>query len=90
MRFPWFILFLGLVWIFFRGILTKDDINVYAAVLEKPAGTFLNAGKWYDVVASHLAARFVPIRISAYESDLFYSFLFVYVKFWFLFDFVNL
>ncbi|KAJ1432108.1 Translation elongation factor EF1B, beta/delta chain, conserved site [Sesbania bispinosa] len=38
--------------------LTKDDIKVYAAVLEKPGGTFPNAAKWYDVVSSHLAASF--------------------------------
>ncbi|KAJ1394300.1 Translation elongation factor EF1B, beta/delta chain, conserved site [Sesbania bispinosa] len=37
---------------------TKDDIKVYAYVLEKPGGTFPNAAKWYDVVSSHLAASF--------------------------------
>ncbi|XP_027341704.1 elongation factor 1-beta 2-like isoform X2 [Abrus precatorius] len=37
---------------------TKDDIKVYAAVLEKPDGTFANVGKWYEVVSSHLAASF--------------------------------
>lgn len=38
--------------------LTKDDIKVYAVVLEKPGGSFPNAAKWYDVVSSHLAASF--------------------------------
>ncbi|XP_010031680.2 elongation factor 1-beta 2 [Eucalyptus grandis] len=38
--------------------LTKDDIKVYAAVVEKPGGSFPNAGKWYQCVSSHLAASF--------------------------------
>lgn len=47
--------------------LTKDDIKVYAAVLEKPAGSFPNASRWYDSVSSHLASSFpgkaVGVRI---------------------------
>ncbi|CAJ1971209.1 unnamed protein product [Sphenostylis stenocarpa] len=38
--------------------LTKDDIKVYAAVVEKPGNTFPNAAKWYDVVSSHVASSF--------------------------------
>ncbi|XP_061344688.1 elongation factor 1-beta 1 isoform X2 [Gastrolobium bilobum] len=38
--------------------LTKDDIKVYAAVLEKPGDSFPNAANWYDVVSSNLAASF--------------------------------
>ncbi|KAJ7960470.1 Elongation factor 1-beta 1 [Quillaja saponaria] len=38
--------------------LTKDDVKVYAAVLEKPGESIPNASKWYDVVSSHLAASF--------------------------------
>ncbi|CAJ1965436.1 unnamed protein product [Sphenostylis stenocarpa] len=37
---------------------TKDDIKVYAAVLEKPSDAFPSVGKWYEVVSSHLAASF--------------------------------
>ncbi|OIW16276.1 hypothetical protein TanjilG_18991 [Lupinus angustifolius] len=38
--------------------LTKDDIKVYASVLEKPSDSFTHAATWYDVVSSHLALRF--------------------------------
>ncbi|PRQ38958.1 putative translation elongation factor EF1B/ribosomal protein S6 [Rosa chinensis] len=38
--------------------LTKDDIKVYAAVLEKPASSFPNVSKWYDCVSSQLAKSF--------------------------------
>jgi len=41
--------------------LMKDDIKVYAAVLDKPGGSFLNAGKWSKCVSSHLASRFVSL-----------------------------
>ncbi|THG06713.1 hypothetical protein TEA_029496 [Camellia sinensis var. sinensis] len=38
--------------------LTKDDVKVYAAVLEKPsADQFPNASQWYHCVSSHLAPR---------------------------------
>ncbi|WVY91030.1 hypothetical protein V8G54_036544 [Vigna mungo] len=39
-------------------LLTKDDIKVYAAVVEKPGDSFPNAAKWYDVVSSQLASSF--------------------------------
>ncbi|QCE01545.1 elongation factor 1-beta-like [Vigna unguiculata] len=39
-------------------LFTKDDIKVYAAVLEKPGNSFPNAAKWYEVVSSHLASSF--------------------------------
>ncbi|KAI4308251.1 hypothetical protein L6164_031345 [Bauhinia variegata] len=38
--------------------LTKDDIKVYAFVLEKPGDSFPNASKWYHAVSSQLAASF--------------------------------
>lgn len=38
--------------------LTKDDVKVYGAVLEKPADSYANASKWYDSVSSQLAASF--------------------------------
>ncbi|CAL5358058.1 unnamed protein product [Camellia sinensis] len=39
--------------------LTKDDVKVYAAVLEKPsADQFPNASQWYHCVSSHLAPSF--------------------------------
>ncbi|KNA13747.1 hypothetical protein SOVF_114060 [Spinacia oleracea] len=38
--------------------LTKDDIKVYAAVLEKPTDSFSNACKWYESVSQQLAASF--------------------------------
>ena len=39
--------------------LTKDDIKVYAAVLEKPNGDlFPNASQWYHCVSSKLATSF--------------------------------
>ncbi|KAE9598385.1 hypothetical protein Lal_00027166 [Lupinus albus] len=37
---------------------TKDDIKVYASVLEKPSDTSANAANWYNVVSSHLALSF--------------------------------
>lgn len=40
------------------GHLTKDDVKVYAAVLEKPGSHFPNASKWYSCVSSHLAKSF--------------------------------
>ncbi|CAA2982605.1 elongation factor 1-beta 2-like [Olea europaea subsp. europaea] len=48
--------------------LTKDDIKVYAAVLEKPSGDlYPNASQWYESVSSKLAASFpgkaVGVRI---------------------------
>lgn len=49
----------GICFLHFRDQLTKDDIKVYAAVLEKPGDSFPSAAKWYDVVSSHLAARYV-------------------------------
>ncbi|GAB2245127.1 hypothetical protein Droror1_Dr00000620 [Drosera rotundifolia] len=36
---------------------TKDDIKVYAAMIGKPGDEFPNAGKWYELVQSSLAAR---------------------------------
>ncbi|ESW13533.1 hypothetical protein PHAVU_008G204800 [Phaseolus vulgaris] len=39
-------------------LFTKDDIKVYAAVVEKPGDSFPNASKWYDVVSSHVASSF--------------------------------
>ncbi|RWR79829.1 elongation factor 1-beta 2 [Cinnamomum micranthum f. kanehirae] len=48
--------------------LTKDDIKVFAAVLEKPSGGYPNASRWYETVSSHLATRFpgeaVGVRFS--------------------------
>ncbi|KAM7522939.1 hypothetical protein LguiA_012841 [Lonicera macranthoides] len=39
--------------------LTKDDIKVYAAVLEKPSGDlFPSASKWFDSISSQLATCF--------------------------------
>ena len=43
--------------------LTKNDIKVYAAVLEKPGGLFANATKGYDGVSSHLTQSF-PGKVS--------------------------
>ncbi|KAJ0020107.1 elongation factor 1-beta 2-like [Pistacia vera] len=47
--------------------ITKDDIKVYGAVLEKPGSSFPNASKWYECVSSHLAPTFpgkaVGVRI---------------------------
>uniref|UniRef100_A0A2P2LB96 Uncharacterized protein MANES_01G176200 n=1 Tax=Rhizophora mucronata TaxID=61149 RepID=A0A2P2LB96_RHIMU len=49
--------------------ITKDDIKVYAAVLEKPGDSFPNATKWYDCVSSVLATSFpgkaVGVRIGS-------------------------
>ncbi|KAL3739521.1 hypothetical protein ACJRO7_020867 [Eucalyptus globulus] len=39
----------------------KDDIKVYAAVLDKPGGSSLNAGKWSKCVSSHLASRIMAL-----------------------------
>ncbi|PSS21608.1 Elongation factor 1-beta 1 like [Actinidia chinensis var. chinensis] len=49
--------------------LTKDDIKVYAAILEKPNGDlFPNASQWYHCVSSKLTASFpgkaVGVRIA--------------------------
>lgn len=38
---------------------TKDDIKVYGAVLEKPGDAFPNASKWYESLSSLLAPRCV-------------------------------
>ncbi|KAM1781515.1 hypothetical protein ACFX11_040084 [Malus domestica] len=49
--------------------LTLDDIKVYAAVLEKPAGSYANVSKWYDAVSSQLASTFpgkaAGVRVSS-------------------------
>jgi elongation factor 1-beta len=37
--------------------ISKDDIKVYGAVLEKPGRDFPNASKWYESVSSQLASR---------------------------------
>ncbi|OIW13239.1 hypothetical protein TanjilG_14172 [Lupinus angustifolius] len=37
---------------------TKDDIKVFASVLEKPNDTSANAANWYNVVSSQLALSF--------------------------------
>ena len=38
---------------------------MYAAVLEKPGDAFPSVGKWYEVVSSNLAARFVLLLMIA-------------------------
>ncbi|KVH90368.1 Glutathione S-transferase, C-terminal-like protein [Cynara cardunculus var. scolymus] len=39
--------------------ITKDDVKVYAALLEKPsADLYPSASKWYDCVASTIASSF--------------------------------
>lgn len=53
--------------------LTKDDVKVYAAVLEKPSGDlFPNASQWYDSVSSQLAASFpgkaIGVRIARHSA----------------------
>ncbi|XXG41338.1 hypothetical protein AAC387_Pa01g1819 [Persea americana] len=52
--------------------LTKDDIKVFAVVLEKPSGGYPNASRWYEAVSSHLATRFpgkaVSVRFSGQAS----------------------
>ncbi|XP_031121356.1 elongation factor 1-beta [Ipomoea triloba] len=53
--------------------LTKDDVKVYAAVLEQPsADLFPNASKWYHVVSTKLAASFpgkaVGVRIGCQDA----------------------
>ncbi|XP_057954388.1 elongation factor 1-beta 2-like [Malania oleifera] len=40
------------------GHLTKDDIKVYAAVLQKPGDAFPSVSRWYDCVSTHLASSF--------------------------------
>ncbi|KAA8544519.1 hypothetical protein F0562_022531 [Nyssa sinensis] len=55
--------------------LTKDDIKVFTAVLEKPSGDlFPNASKWYNCVSSQLAASFpgkaVGVRIAGQATPL--------------------
>lgn len=47
----------------FSDQLTKDDIKVYGALVEKPSGGFANACRWYETIASHLAARFVVLPL---------------------------
>ncbi|KAF5471046.1 hypothetical protein F2P56_011521 [Juglans regia] len=53
--------------------LTRDDIKVYAAVLEKPGDSFPNASQWYDAVSAQLAASFpgeaVGVRVSGKASS---------------------
>ncbi|GAB4855933.1 hypothetical protein Ancab_024573 [Ancistrocladus abbreviatus] len=53
-------------------VLTKDDIKVYAAVLEKPGDLYPNASKWYHSVSSSLLARFpgkaVGVRIASHAA----------------------
>ncbi|KAL9248306.1 hypothetical protein vseg_021644 [Gypsophila vaccaria] len=48
--------------------LTKDDIKVYGAVVEKPTDAYPNASKWYESVSEKLAASFpgqaVGVRFS--------------------------
>ncbi|PON59207.1 Glutathione S-transferase [Parasponia andersonii] len=39
-------------------VLTKDDIKVYAAVVEKPGDSYPSASKWYESVSSQLASSF--------------------------------
>ncbi|CAO2837446.1 unnamed protein product [Amaranthus hypochondriacus] len=52
--------------------ITKDDIKVYSAVLEKPAETFSNASRWYQSVSQQLASSFpgqaVGVRFSQGEA----------------------
>ncbi|CAK7331881.1 unnamed protein product [Dovyalis caffra] len=47
--------------------ISRDDIKVYGAVLEKPSDEFPNASKWYESVSSQLASSFpgkaVGVRI---------------------------
>uniref|UniRef100_A0A0D9X2J3 Translation elongation factor EF1B beta/delta subunit guanine nucleotide exchange domain-containing protein n=1 Tax=Leersia perrieri TaxID=77586 RepID=A0A0D9X2J3_9ORYZ len=38
--------------------ISKDDVNVFAAVPSKPGAEFPNAARWYDTVAAALASRF--------------------------------
>ncbi|KAK9673540.1 hypothetical protein RND81_12G174200 [Saponaria officinalis] len=38
--------------------LTKDDIKVYGAVVEKPGDAYPNASKWYESLSEQLAASF--------------------------------
>ncbi|KAG8371049.1 hypothetical protein BUALT_Bualt13G0046500 [Buddleja alternifolia] len=50
------------------GDVTKDDVKVYAAVLEKPSGDlYPSASKWYECVSAKLASSFpgkaVGVRI---------------------------
>lgn len=47
----------------FSDQLTKDDIKVYGALVEKLSGGFANACRWYGTVASHLAARLVVLPL---------------------------
>lgn len=48
--------------------LTKDDIKVYGAVLEKPSDAYPDASKWYECVSKQLASSFpgqaVGVRFS--------------------------
>lgn len=44
----------------FSDQITKDDVKVYAAVLDKPsADVYPSTSKWYECVASKLASRCV-------------------------------
>ncbi|CAI9784924.1 unnamed protein product [Fraxinus pennsylvanica] len=42
----------------FGDQLTKDDIKVYAAILEKSSDLYTNASQWYESVSSKLATNF--------------------------------
>jgi len=49
--------------------LSKDDIKVYGAVVEKPSDAYPNASKWYAAVSEQLSASFpgqaVGVRFSS-------------------------
>ncbi|XP_074321219.1 elongation factor 1-beta 2-like [Silene latifolia] len=51
--------------------ITKDDIKVYGAVVEKPSDAYPNASKWYASVSEQLAASFpgqaVGVRFSSQQ-----------------------
>ncbi|KAF3454089.1 hypothetical protein FNV43_RR04536 [Rhamnella rubrinervis] len=53
----------------FGDHLTKDDIKVYAAVLDRPGDSYPNATKWYDSVSAHLSPSFpgkaVGVRVGS-------------------------
>jgi len=53
--------------------ITKDDIKVYGAVLEKPGGAYPNASKWYEAISAQLASSFpgkaVGVRFGGSTAD---------------------
>lgn len=64
-----------------RNHLTKDDIKVYAAVLEHPsAKLYPNASQWYQAVSSKLVVRYLTflvfflMKIQVFNFDLFLFF----------------